>query len=289
VRRGRLGQRRDRASDGTKMAANAAMEANRTLTQIDDEVARILAEAEATDAAEDDPFGDGRGEELPADLADPRSRAARLAEAKRRLAERADERERSFQDRSKLLNDARAAKGLAPRTYRPRARDEAPQPEARTNVTDPDSRLMRAPGGSVQGYNGQIVCTPEQVIVAAELTTDINDVLQLEPMLDAAGDSLDQAGVAERPDALVADAGYWRAENIDGDNGIELFIPVPSTAGPARPARTAAPRSREPITCAERWTPNSPDPKGRPCCACDPPPSSRSSDSSKKLEEPGAS
>ena len=56
------------ALDGTKVAANAALAANRTAKTIDEEVAAILAEAEATDAAEDAMHGELRGDELPADL-----------------------------------------------------------------------------------------------------------------------------------------------------------------------------------------------------------------------------
>ena len=67
--------------DGTKMEADASKDASRTLADIEAEVAGLLAEAEGTDLAEDelarrDP--DGR---LPAELADPRSRLARLRES----------------------------------------------------------------------------------------------------------------------------------------------------------------------------------------------------------------
>jgi hypothetical protein len=45
----------------------------------------ILAEADAVDAAEDARFGDKRGDELPPELADRKTRGARLKEAKARL------------------------------------------------------------------------------------------------------------------------------------------------------------------------------------------------------------
>ncbi len=60
------------AIDGTKMEANAALAANRThegLTkEIEKEVKRMLAEAEATDAEEDRLYGEKRGDELPEEL-----------------------------------------------------------------------------------------------------------------------------------------------------------------------------------------------------------------------------
>jgi len=80
------------AVDGTKIAANASMAANRGEDRLRELARRILAEAEAADAAEDELFGAARGDELPAELADPATRAERIAaalaglEAERRAA-----------------------------------------------------------------------------------------------------------------------------------------------------------------------------------------------------------
>src|SRR5919202_4171194 len=62
------------ALDGTKVAANAADKANRTLAKLQDEVAQILAEAAEADRAEDRQHGHARGDELPAGLASPSGR-----------------------------------------------------------------------------------------------------------------------------------------------------------------------------------------------------------------------
>ena len=45
---------------------------------------------------------------------------------------------------------------------------------------------MKTRQGWVQGYIAQTVVTPQQIILAAEVTTDANDVQQLKPMLDLA-------------------------------------------------------------------------------------------------------
>ena len=45
------------ALDGTKVKANAALDANRTASSIEGQIGRMLAEAEATDAREDRQFG----------------------------------------------------------------------------------------------------------------------------------------------------------------------------------------------------------------------------------------
>jgi hypothetical protein len=56
----------------------------------------------------------------------------------------------------------------------------------------------------VQGYNAQAVATEHQIVVAAELTQQANDLQQLEPMLQATAATLAAAGITERPDTLLA-------------------------------------------------------------------------------------
>jgi len=48
----------------------------------------------------------------------------------------------------------------------------------------------------------------EQVIVAAELTREANDVHQLKPMLQATATTLAAAGIGQGPKAALADSGY---------------------------------------------------------------------------------
>ncbi len=48
----------------------------------------------------------------------------------------------------------------------------------------------------------------KQLIVAAELTQEANDFLQLAPMLTAMSSTLAAAGIPERPGTLLADSGY---------------------------------------------------------------------------------
>jgi transposase len=64
--------------DGTRIAGNASPEVNYTFDQIARE---ILAEAKATDEAEDELYGEGRGDELPEEL--------RTAEGRREFFRRA--------------------------------------------------------------------------------------------------------------------------------------------------------------------------------------------------------
>jgi hypothetical protein len=78
------------ALDGTKIGADASWSANRTGEQLDTEIAAtvkaMLADAARIDAGEDAMFGDGRGDQVPMQLAERTSRLARLREARDRLA-----------------------------------------------------------------------------------------------------------------------------------------------------------------------------------------------------------
>jgi len=265
------------AVDGTKMKANASPLANRSRAQIEAEVARILAEAEAVDAEEDALYGDRRGDELPAELADPRTRKARLDAALQALREqeaaRQAEESATSAARQRLEQEAAAKRqavpGRPPKTagvewaqanlaravsdydarleeYR-RAREaaraaglplppradahrklrarrmleralSAPPPEPkkplRVNTTDPDSGVMKAPGGWVQGYNAQAVVDANGIVVAATVTQKHGDVELLRPMMAATRKELDAAGVAAPIGTMLFDAGYCSDDNI---------------------------------------------------------------------------
>lgn len=54
-----------------------------------------------------------------------------------------------------------------------------------------------------------------QVVVAADLTDQANDVNQLHAMLKLSSDTLDAAGIDGRPDTVMADAGYCSADNLE--------------------------------------------------------------------------
>jgi transposase len=226
------------ALDGTKVAANAAERANRTHDKLEDEVAEILCQAAEADQHEDQLFGDARGDELPAELASPTGRLARLRVAKALLEAEAAARHQRYETRVAELATAARARGQQPRArVKPRRRDEAPDPKRVANVTDPDSRLVHTRKGSLQGYNAQAVTTLEQLIVAAELTQQANDLQQLEPMLKATGATLAAAGIPERPGTVLADCGYWTIANLTAiPDAPELLIP------PAKHGRQGKPR-----------------------------------------------
>ena len=104
-------------------------------------------------------------------------------------------------------------------------------PVGEVNLTDPDSRRMKGNRRYIQGYNTQAVVNEQQIVLAAEITTNPTDWSQLGPMLETAMDELQQVGVTDKPDVVVADAQYWNEQHIDhvvADHGIPVLIPPDS-------------------------------------------------------------
>ena len=213
------------ALDGTKMAANAAgtrnMSDERLERTIRAEVARILGEAAAIDAAEDAQFGDTRGDELPPELASRATRLARLRAAKAQLdAAQADRDAQADAQAARQEADRMAGRK---RRGRPRIHDPKQRPLL-VNVTDLDSKAMKTARGFVQGYNAQAVATTDQVIIAAELTNHPADMGELAPSFAAAEANLVAAGVSEPIGTLVADAGYYSTANATLPTSTEVLI-----------------------------------------------------------------
>jgi hypothetical protein len=216
------------ALDGAKVAANAALEANRSHEAIKEEMRRILAEAKQVDAEEDVLFGpEQRGDELPEGLGRRAERLKRLQEAKSRLEKQAEETSRDVQEHLAQRQAEEASSGKKKRGRKPKVVESTPAADAKANTTDPDSRIMKSRQGYVQGYNVQSIVTRDQIIVAAGVTQEANDVQQLKPMLETLEQTLQAAGIEERPRTALADAGYWSETNVTAcsrPEGPELLI-----------------------------------------------------------------
>lgn len=286
------------AIDGTKIHANASHHSNLDYEQLAKE---ILKEAGEIDAAEDELYGDARGDELPERLRTREGRRAALAEAKQKLeAERAESAKSEaaaelvvpevkielasevivprIQGRDGWLLEARRqldehrrreAKPI-PRSraerlleaerrmaqdleveraanesyehYRAHGRDtqgrrlgRSPKPfkppeipAGKINTTDLDSRNVKTPRSYTQGYNAQAVVNEFQIVVAAEVTASSPDFGHLEPMVKATKRELEAIGVTETPGVAVADSGYWNEEQMDNviaDEHVQVLIP----------------------------------------------------------------
>jgi transposase len=132
------------------------------------------------------------------------------------------------------------------------------------NLTDPDSRLMPARGGFIQGYNAQNVTSADGLIIATELTADPADTAWLKPMMaraqDAAAlitasqpgasqpgrggtgehDTGDDGGPPGPVGLLLADAGYCSEDNLTCD-GPDRLIATGKRRDIERAARHAGP------------------------------------------------
>ncbi len=218
------------ALDGTKVKADASKHKAMSYGRMDEreaaleaEVARILAEAEAIDQAEDERYGDARGDELPKALRTREGRLRKLREA-----------------RAALEAEARDESGDP---------DAVPEPKAQRNFTDPDSRIMLSkPDGFIYGYNAQaVVDEAHQVIVATELTTEATDTGSLPDLVDQV-----ETNTGRRPRRFLADAGYQSDTNLVHlkDKRIDAYVAVRRDKHSAVPA--AAPRGRIPEDATRR-------------------------------------
>lgn len=205
------------ALDGTKMKANASLSANRTQEHIEKEVSKMLAEARQKDEEEDRLFGKGsRGDEVPEELRDRRSRLARLKECHQRLAMEKEEKVQCHAEKIERREAQETAAGHRKRGRKPKEPAEVLKEaeKAKANVTEPDSRIMKTRKGYIQGYNGQAVVDTGQIILAADVTQEPNDIHQLHSMTEQAQHELKAAGVQEEIKRELADAGYWSEANM---------------------------------------------------------------------------
>ena len=225
------------AVDGTKVKANASKHKAMSYARMSEreaalqqQVAELLARAQATDEAEDAEYGeDRRGDELPEELQRAEGRLAKIRAAKAAL---------EAQAREQGVKDAEAAQaGLAERERNEQANGRRvgggqfkvpdpeqakPAPKAQRNFTDPESRIQKTADGFIQGYTGVLaVDETAQVIVAQHVTSRGPEVHELLPAVE-----MIERLLGECPGQLVADAGYWSEQNVERleAKGIDAYL-----------------------------------------------------------------
>ena len=143
------------------------------IVRLEKEIHTLIREAERADAQDDRTYGkDKRGDELPAELARRESRLEKIKEAKRALEEQINKEkdqpppDASTQPEAKIKTETDTLTG-----------EQRPADKAQRNFTDPDSRIMPAPGKTfIQGYNPQVaVDSAHQIIIATYVTNCPND------------------------------------------------------------------------------------------------------------------
>jgi transposase len=257
------------AIDGTKMMANASTRRSVSYQKISDreqywqnEVERLLQQAQQTDQQEDQRFGQGQpATSLPDELAHAQSRLQRLQQAKAELEQEAQKQLQAattnlpLGKRGRPSNAERASRPVKDRQQREkekkqrrRAKRNAQQPSRQYNFVDPDSRVMKDNGQKafVQAYNAQIaVDSQAQIIVAAELTQQTTDRQQLLPMVESIRNSADS-----KPEIIVADAGYWDTTSLldPALEGIQVLVsPDAKPDSPAAQLPANAPSNEEAV------------------------------------------
>jgi len=216
--------------DGTKIKANASK--HRALSwghlqkiekQLQEEVKQLLALAETEDRQN---LPDGL--DVPQEIARRQDRLAALDVAKRKLEERARERDDSAQAEYADKVARRQAKRDAGK--KPGGKDpepptaSGPQDKDQISLTDEESRIMKTAGGFEQCYNAQAaVDTDSMLIVGGYVTQACNDKQQITPMLAVLAAYPNAVGI---PEQLLADTGYFSAANVTAcvDAGIVPLI-----------------------------------------------------------------
>jgi transposase len=241
------------AVDGSKVKANAskhkAMSYDRMCQdekRLQEEVGKLLAAAEQADAEDECEARDkGSKEDLPEELRRRETRLAKIREAKAELEEEARQQAEAAAreaERERKQQEAAGKKGRrAPSVLDPQA--ARPKGKAQKNFTDPESRIMKdgATKAFEQAYNAQVAVDGEaQIVVAAAVTQQANDKLQLAPMVGQVEKNLDT-----KPATVTADAGYYSDAAITDKRleGIDLYVAVERQKhgqAPTDPAHTPA-------------------------------------------------
>jgi transposase len=172
------------------------------------------------------------------------ARQAELAELEKRYTAGQPRRGRpaGVDDHCRVREAAAKAEAARERQARRQAAaEQAAGPGPARNVTDPDSRLMPAPGGGGFGqyYNAQNVTSEDKLVIATEVTDDPCDMAWFGPMMEQAAAA---AAVIEanrpppgpdsggEPDGspgqialALADAGYCSEDNLTCDGPDRLI------------------------------------------------------------------
>lgn len=171
------------------------------------------------------------------------------------------------------------------------AADAAPPAPTQANITDADNRIMKTATGWVQGYNAQAAVNENQVVVAAVVTQDANDVHQYQPMVAATRTALDAAGITDTIGCVLADAGYWSDDNANAEGPDRLIATLKDhkqrraarDLGPPRGLHPKAPPPSRP------WSTGCAPPRAQPDTPSDPTRSSPSSVTTRRTAATGGS
>lgn len=208
------------ALDGTKLHANASRHkalshghAVKLEAQLKAEVAELMRLAEQADRHER-----AQGADLPAELTRREERLARIAAAKAEIEARARQRfeqeQAAFEEDQARRQEKTKRTGKKPGGRPPQPPSPGPRPKDQVNLTDGESRIMPTSGGGFdQAYNAQATVAEGSLLV---VTTDVTQSpVDVEQLATALRQLQDLEPLLERPEELLADAGYFSARNVE--------------------------------------------------------------------------
>jgi len=207
--------------DGTKVRANAskhkAMSYDRMekkIPELEEEVRRLLDQAERVDQEEDEIYGKGcRGDELPKELRSRKSRIKFIKEAMAELEAEAKAKADEKRNEQKAKAEDAEKTGKKQRGRKPKKPSDKPLKKSQRNFTDPESRIMKdgATKAFVQAYNCQVISDQEsQIICASNVTQQANDKQQIVPLVEEFKTNFE----GSVPIKLSGDAGYFSETNV---------------------------------------------------------------------------
>lgn len=95
--------------------------------------------------------------------------------------------------------------------------------EKEVNLTDGDAKLMKISDGGIRpAYNGQIAVDNNQMIVAADISVEANDVNNFQPMVEQSA-----RNVSSKVGKYLADGGYYTRSNLKYavEEGLDVYMP----------------------------------------------------------------
>ena len=213
--------------DGTKIDANANIHksvrydrASELRAQLKLEIAELMKKAESADAA-----GEKDATKLPKEIAHREKLLTKMDGACQRLEAQAKARaeaERADYEKRKQSHEDRGGGG---RPASPPS--EAPRPEEQTNLTDPESRIMRKSKRSEyrQSYNAQAAVDADgtQLILGNTVSQCASDANELVPTVAAIPDAIG------KPTTVLADTGYANGDAVAQlqARNIEVLVAIP--------------------------------------------------------------
>ena len=196
------------------------------IAQLEGEIAALLSRAEAADVAgEEDP------QALPQEIARREALRDKLDAARRHLEAQAEARAAAEREAHEAKVAAREKRRGRAKGKHPKPPAETPAADAQSNLSDPDSRLMRKSKQHEyrQAYNAQAAVDAggSQLIVSARVSQCASD------RNDLVADIAAIPAVLGRPETVLADNGYANGAEVAAleASGIEVLV---STAAEGR-------------------------------------------------------